>query len=139
MRCLFVLALGIGFYAAAQQRTGGEISYEDRNQIDPQPLKLHSIRGFASDDEGVAVPVVVGIFTEKDHLLVSSARAGVDGKFDFKDIPPGRYRIVAMLDGLCPANVPILVESGSAWISKRIVHLHIRPRGIDTCSFGDLR
>lgn len=76
------------------------------------------------------------LFTEKDHKLVAKAEAGADGRFELRNIPPGRYRLIAKAQGLCTANIPVDVVK----FRRRRVELivYFRPVGIDVCSTGEL-
>jgi hypothetical protein len=127
-----------GSDAKEQTTCDSPMSYESHNQIDPKPLRLKTIRGVAIDEQGVAVwNLCLGLFAEKDHKLIASIRAGEDGRFALKDIPPGEYRLVAKSSGFCTANVPLRVGyrlSGS----KTDLLLHMNVTGIDKCSYGDL-
>ena len=48
----------------------------------------------------------------------------------------GNYRLIVKADGLCPANVPILVRHRRK--EKTRLMMHMKPAGIDSCSYGDL-
>ena len=141
LRCsLLVLLLWTNLDIAAQQTNSTAMVYEAHNQIDPKPLKLHSVVGFAKDDEGNPITAVtIGLFTEDSHVLVATTETDHTGNFAFLHISPGRYRIVAKYLGFCPANVPVVVEDRVIWFSHRILRLQMRVRGIDTCSYGILK
>jgi hypothetical protein len=127
-----------GLHAEEQTTCDSPMSYESHNQIDPKPLRLKTIRGLAIDEQGVAVwNLCLGLFAEKDRKLIVSIRAGEDGRFDLKDIPPGEYRLVAKSPGFCTANVPLRVGSRSSRSKTELV-LHMNVTGIDKCSYGDL-
>ena len=113
--------------------------YENRNQIDPRPLKVHDVHGVAKAEDGALIPAMnIGIFTEGTHALVASTKTNQDGQFTFSHIPVGRYRLVAEYPAFCTANVPILVASQTLRHSGPAVELHMRVGGIDICSFGGL-
>ena len=117
--------------------TDTPMEYEDQNQIDYKALTLHTVAGNAHDEQGVAVPTVrLGLFTESDHKLVASTEGAADGTFKFANVAPGLYRLVAKYDGFCPANVPIRVIRGGS--PNRGVDLHMKPRGLDSCSYGTI-
>jgi hypothetical protein len=112
-----------------------EMVYENQNRIDYKAITLAAVRGKAHDEQGVAIPnVFLGLFTNRDHKLVMTTVSAADGTFEFAAVAPGSYRLVAKYDGLCPANVPIkLVRHASP---KSHVDLHMKPRGLDSCSYG---
>jgi hypothetical protein len=89
------------------------------------------VRGLGGDAMSRAA---VALFTEQGHELVGSAISDRDGKFKFAKVDKGLYRVVVSVQGLCTANVPILVES-SLLAHRRLV-VTMRPKDIDTCSYG---
>ncbi len=134
----------------AAQRSGGRpecpTAYEYHNQVDPLPLRVSNIRGTSiiQFGDGQTQPAVPGacytLFTEGNgdgHALVSTVRAGTDGRFEFAGVRPGLYRLVARADGFCPANVPIKVVRYFGGNREIVVHFCLA--AIDICSFGDLR
>jgi hypothetical protein len=124
---------------AQTQKSEGTMVYENRNQIDPKPLKVHDVRGTAKAEDGALIPAMtIGIFTEATHALIASTKTDENGQFSFAHIPTGRYRLVAEYPVFCTANVPILVASQSLSRSRPLIVLHMRVGGIDVCSFGDL-
>jgi len=111
--------------------------YENHNQIDYGPLIVQEVKGAITDQEQGAVrKVCVGIFTEKDHKLVATTESDAEGKFSLQNVPPGRYRLVVKADPLCAANVPLQVVKSQK--KKKVLHVHMEPRGPDSCSFADL-
>lgn len=135
----FVANLGVAVKAATGQEPSDTMVYENRNQIDPKPLKLHSIHGIAKDEDGSLIPSMkVGIFTDGTHALIAVTSTDRNGTFSFSHIPAGKYRLVAEYPAFCTANVPILVDARPAERSAQAVELHMRVGGIDVCSFGSL-
>jgi hypothetical protein len=139
---LLILAVALSaepFFAAAQQRGNSSpcmVEYENHNQIDYGPLIVQEVKGTITDPQQVAVPkVCVGIFTEKEHKLVATTESDADGKFSLQSLPPGRYRLVVNADPLCVANVPLQVVKRQK--KKQILQVHMKPRGLDTCSYGE--
>jgi len=132
----FAMLRGIGFGEITCQ-----ISYDHQNQVDYH-LWLRRIRGVAIDDSSTPVPkTCLGIFTEPDHHLFTSVETNDRGRFVFHLIKPGKYRLVAKYDSMGVANVILEVgawPSGGIWRSK-LLYVHLRPRGLDTPSFVDLK
>jgi hypothetical protein len=111
--------------------------YENHNQIDYGPLVVQDVKGTITDPQQVAVPkVCAGIFTEKDHKLVATTESDAEGKFSLQSVPPGRYRLVVKADPLCAANVPLQVVKSQK--KKQVLRGHMKPRGLDSCSYADL-
>jgi hypothetical protein len=111
--------------------------YENHNQIDYGPLIVNEVKGTITDPQQVAVPkVCVGIFTENEHKLVATTESDPDGKFSLQSLPPGRYRLVVKADPLCAANVPLQVVRHQK--KKQVLHVYMKPRGLDTCSYGEV-
>jgi Carboxypeptidase regulatory-like domain len=77
------------------------------------------------------------LFTEKEHKLVASVKSDSAGRFELKDVAPGRYRLIARAEGFCTANIPLEVVKSSRRQKTEIL-VHFRPAGIDTCSYGEL-
>jgi protocatechuate 3,4-dioxygenase beta subunit len=115
------------------------MTYENRNQVDPTPLKLRLIKGVATDENGAAIPgVEIGLFADPDHALQMTAETNAQGEFAFDRVSPGSYRVVAKSPGYCPANVRVLIGVGHGFSSGPI-RMHMRVGGIDVCSFGSLK
>lgn len=137
---LFILLCWATVGTSAQQNSSDAIVYENNNQVDPKPLRLHSIDGVARDDEGNVIPsVVIGVFVEKGHTLMATTETSSKGYFALKHIPPGKYRIVAKHLAFCTANVPIIIVAGAIGNPHEFLELHMKVGGIDTCSFGTLK
>ncbi|MFN7934015.1 MAG: carboxypeptidase-like regulatory domain-containing protein [Bryobacteraceae bacterium] len=112
--------------------------YENRSQTDYGPLRLASIRGTAKDSKGVRVPgVCIGIFTPKDHNLIMATQTDREGSFEFRGVANGEYRLVAKCEGFCSGNAKIRVDPSSR--SKKRLDLLIRPSGLDSCSYFELK
>lgn len=111
--------------------------YENHNQTDYGPLTVQNVEGTITDPSRGAVPkVCVGMFTEKDHKLVATTESDANGKFSLQSVPPGRYRLVVKADPLCAANVPLHVVKSQK--QKQVLRVHMKPRGLDSCSYADL-
>ena len=117
------------------------VVYENHNQVDYGPLRVALVVGKTdSEVEGQKADVVpgacLGLFAESTHQLVAAVRADEKGHFELKHVKAGRYRLVARAEGLCTANIPLVVRSSGK--HKAIIIVHFRPRGIDSCSYGEL-
>jgi len=111
--------------------------YENHNQTDYGPLVVQGVRGRITDpQQGAVMRVCVGIFTEKDHKLIASTESDASGKFSLQRLSPGRYRLVVKADPLCAANIPLEVVKHRR--KKQILHVHMKPRGLDSCSYGEV-
>jgi len=116
-------------------------AYENHNQMDYGPLKVHAIRGanliqVGSEKQPGSSEACFVLFTENDHRLVARVKADPNGHFEFKSMPSGHYRLIGRLDGFCPANIPIEVVKSSRRTNEIVVHF--RARGTDICSTGEL-
>jgi hypothetical protein len=101
-------------------------------------LKLSSLRGVVRDMNGVEIPgACVGVFTELEHRPVGAICAEADGKFNLQGIKDGSYRLVVKVDGFCAANSLIVLRSGTHQVGSLLAKM--RPQGIDTCSWIELK
>lgn len=124
-------------HAAAEQAQAAAAPavYVDENGTDPAPLNLRELEGRVVDLGGEAMPQTqVALFTEDGHTLVAAVKSDRDGKFHFVKIEKGLYRVVARVEGLCPANVPVRIES--SLLAKHKLIITMRPKDPDTCSYG---
>ena len=109
--------------------------YVNENQTDPAPLKMRELQGTVTGLGGDPMPrAMVSLFTEDTHTLVGSETTDRDGKFKFEKLRHGTYRVVARVEGLCPANIPVVIES--SLLAHRKLEITMRPKDIDTCSYG---
>jgi len=115
--------------------------YENHNQVDYGPLKLEAVEGTSVIEVGGKVvqrgivEACFGLFTEDGHKLLVNIKADSQGNFRLKSVVPGRYRLVATLEGLCTANVPLMIIKGSHRYKRQIL-IHFFPAGVDVCSYG---
>lgn len=129
-----VLMMAMTVASGAQQNPITPV-YANENQTDPAPLKLRELQGVVRDLGGDPMPrATVSLFTEDTHTLVGSETTDRDGKFKFQKLRHGAYRVVARVEGLCPANIPIVLES--SLLAHRKLEITMRPKDIDTCSYG---
>ena len=140
MASLLIVLLVCSGQMSTQQKPSActpQIKYEDHNQLPPDILSVSIVSGRTIDPGGANVPnVCLGLFTEDDHHLVAEAVSDKDGKFNFKDVPEGCYRLVAQYSVFCTANVPIQVIKRVQKKDKQrqiVLHMDI---GTDTCSYG---
>lgn len=142
MRCdagAVFCCLAFAFGAAGQEGTTvcKDLSYQNRNQIDYGPLRVAALRGSARDSQGVAIPkACVGVFTGTGHKLIAATETDDNGRFELKGIPDGDYRLVAKYDGFSPANAKLRVKHSR---SKKVLAVQMRPVGLDTTSFVELK
>jgi hypothetical protein len=143
---MFIFGLGLlagqSCFAAAQPEDSSNCSaaYENDNQVENPPPKIHIIQGSTEIDVATERQTDVAgacftLFTEKDHALVAGAKSSANGHLEFDAVPPGRYRLVARANGLCAANVSIVVVK-SPRVKSRIVFDFVAA-GIDACSYGE--
>jgi hypothetical protein len=124
--------------------------YQNKNQVDPEPLSLMIVSGRvisevgdvgAARELGPVLGACLSLFTAQGHRLMATTVADREGRFQFKKVPIGKYRLVVRAEPLCLANVPVRVfrqRSKKPSRSKQVV-LHMRPAGIDDCSYGDYK
>jgi hypothetical protein len=67
-------------------------------------------------------------------MLVASVNTDRNGKFKFDKVEHGFFRVVARVEGLCPANIPVKIEG--SFLAKRQLVITMRSKDIDTCSYG---
>jgi hypothetical protein len=122
--------------AGAQSDCKSQAGYENHNMVDYGPLMLTSvIQGRAVDFDRVAVPgTCVFVYTENDHQLVTSTQVGGHGSFKLL-LKHGVYRVVVKASPFCAANIPIHVVQ----LGHKTLVAHLKPAGIDSCSYGDYK
>jgi hypothetical protein len=119
----------------AQKPSDNVPVYVNENSTDPAPLKLDGLEGKVQGLGGDAMSGArVSLFTEEGHTLVSSVNSDRNGKFKFDKVEHGFYRVVARVEGLCPANIPVKIEG--SMLAKHKLIITMRPKDIDTCSYG---
>jgi hypothetical protein len=140
---IFLLLVTNAHVAAAKNQSPANCStsYENHNQIDYGPLKVQVVQGFSdmgtgSQTEAAVFGTCFALFTEKDHQLVATVSGDPQGRFEMKDVKPGRYRLVARVEGFCAANIPLEVVRNTR--RKARILVHFRPTAVDTCSYGEI-
>jgi hypothetical protein len=122
--------------------------YENRNQVDDGPLVLSTLSGQVFAEVGnPAKPLgpfpnaCIGLFSEGEHKLVSNTVANKDGSFSIRDVPPGSYRLVVRdsQNAFCVANAPIRMSEPKERARGGRVVIHLRPAGIDDCSYANYK
>jgi hypothetical protein len=150
---LLVMTALIGSNAFAQQGLPrcARIEYGNRNQVDPEPLSIRILSGKVFDQIGedpvqVHAPIpgaCLGLFTETDHRLIASAPADDRGNFRFARVSPGQYRLVARdpQNVFCLANARVRIVDwpGGGALKRKHLVVHLRPAGIDSCSYADYK
>ncbi|MBI1749971.1 MAG: TonB-dependent receptor [Acidobacteria bacterium] len=71
-----------------------------------------TLHGRVVDASGAVIPGASVSVYSSGGVPVSSATANAEGKFSLKDLPAGRYELVARREGLDPASLPIDATSG---------------------------
>src|ERR1017187_1293401 len=117
MKTTLWMMIGLAVLAATPARAAQDLAapatYVDENTPDPPPLKLSGVEGRVRGLGGDAMPRgSVSLFSEVGHSLLTTVMTDKDGKFRFVKVEKGFYRVVAKVQGLCPANIPVKVESG---------------------------
>lgn len=141
---MFLMILGAAAIMATAQRVDckGHYSYENRNQVDYGPLVVRSISGLIFDDSDepgdlLSIPGCVAIFTERSHRLVAKRAVGKNGRFLFRNLRPGNYRLVVR----DPHNTYRLANAKIRVTTKALVKtlgVHMRQSGIDEYSYVSL-
>lgn len=121
----------------AREQCTTPVEYENKNQVDPPALSLWTLSGRVIDFQGVTIPdACLAMFREKDKKLVRAIVANRNGRFSIRGLRKGRYRLLVKVRGFCPANSKLVV--GSKKPARRVV-VHMKPQGIDSCSFIDTK
>ena len=121
--------------ASAQPAPAPTSTYENHNVVDPHPLDVNTVAGSVHDPGKLTFSgALILLFTEQDHTLVATTRSDNNGRFEFAKIKPGLYRLIAKIDALCPANIPIKVSSSP--LAHRKIQITMQPQDLDTCSYG---
>jgi hypothetical protein len=132
---LCLMFLSWGAHAAPAQTPDANSAYVDKNPTEPKLIKVSAVDGVVRDPEKITFPnASILLFAEQGHALIETVKSDGRGHFAFGKIPPGHYRVVAKVAGLCPANIAIEVETSV--IAHRKIEIVMQPQGIDICSYG---
>lgn len=100
---------------------------------------MKEVAGRAVDSNGVEISeMCVGLFTEKGHRLIAQMATDNKGRFKFKGMSNGRYRLVARVPGydyFCPINAKLRINKDRKK-NPRVI-LRMVPPGIDRCSWAE--
>jgi hypothetical protein len=131
--CLtFLISAGC---AASAQTPDANSAYVNKNPAEPKPIKVSAVDGVVRDPEKITLPnASILLFAEQGKALIETVKSDGRGHFAFGKIPPGHYRLVAKVPGLCPANIPIEVETSV--LAHRRIEFVMQPQGIDICSYA---
>jgi hypothetical protein len=134
---IFIL-IGCDSIRAQQARSDcASMEYANHNQID-YLLRVTSIQGTVKvSDEAAAGGACIGVFAESDRKLLATVKANERGSFQIAGIENGTYRLVVTADGLCVANAKIVVTTQPR-VRKKLIAV-MKPRGIDVCSYIELK
>jgi len=133
----YTCASASALLAAQQSNAPPCTEYENNNQAYYGPYRLEKVKGTITDPGQVRMAnICVALFTEKEHKLVTTTRSDLNGNFSLKGIAPGRYQLVVKAYPLCAANVALKVVKRAK--KKQVLQVHMRARGMDDCSYGDL-
>jgi hypothetical protein len=129
------MSLFFAAHPAPAQAPATDSAYVNKNPTEPKPIKVNAVDGTVRDPEKLTFPnASILLFSEPGHSLLDSVKSDGKGHFAFGRIPPGHYRLVAKVEGLCPANIPIEVETSV--IAHRKIEFVMLPQGIDICSYA---
>ena len=108
-----------------------------------KPLAVNSVLGRVArqDADGRVWPDekpagCLSLFTADSHKFVASTTTNKDGQFDFGEVPPGNYQLIAKSRGFCTGNIPVKVVR-SAWHRRRPIVVFFRLASIDVCTCAD--
>jgi hypothetical protein len=143
---LVVLSASLSYAQQQSLSCPLQIEYGNKNQIDPKRLSIRGVVGSVIAEVGRPakeigpIPACLGLFTEMDYRLVASAVADQSGRFNFGSVPTGRYRLVVRdpQNAFCVANIMLRVVRWPRSKTKPLV-IHLRPAGIDDCSYAGFK
>src|SRR5690606_36136339 len=115
----------------AQEKKCASVEYGDKNQVTPEALVVNKVKGRVGDEGGLLEGLCVVLFDEETKRAAAAVEPDRKGRFDFKNVPPGKYRLVVKheYNAYCLANVPI--EKVEDRGKKGSIEVIMTPGGID--------
>jgi hypothetical protein len=106
-------------------------------QLEVGPFTLMHIAGFV-DDRTVRIPqhACIRVFTSNAKKFVAGMASDAKGEFSFSGIESGNYRVVVSCDHLCTTSFEVRLRNSG---NKKKIAVHMLPRGLDSCSFAELK
>ena len=138
---LAVLITYLGVSGAQQKKTTFlcDVKYENYNFIEPEALTVCDLKGQVTNQKSDPIPqACLGVYTEAERKLIASTTSDENGNYKFDKIRPGQYRLIVFSHGYCTANAKIIIAAPClSSIKYKSVYVHMRVRGIDTCSYAN--
>jgi len=136
---LCILASGVASFDEIRPCASAD-KFEVGEDCSIDPLVVGRVMGRAARQgpEGQTSPDekpagCLSLFTADSHEFVKSAKTNRDGKFDFGEVPPGSYRLIARSPGFCTGNIPVKVVRLPRYQNRSIVVL-FRLASTDVCT-----
>jgi len=110
------------------------VEYENHNMVD-YTVKVRHLKGRILDFSDSPLPrACIAIFNSDHSRLLQTAESDDGGNFAVDKIPAGKYWLVVkdQQRAFCAASAK--VEIGRL-MGKETLLVHMKPRGIDTCSY----
>jgi hypothetical protein len=92
---------------------------------------LKSVHGKTCDPNGTILEgVLIEVYTDAHFKRIAACKTGADGKFCFKHIPAGKYRLIgSMPSGMNNITILIKVNPKSRKSSKKRLEINMYPAG----------
>ena len=113
-----------------------QIEYGNENQVDYNLKPRVGVSGSITFQDSSPVPnVCVAVFTDDAHQFVLGRTSDSKGRFNLPLLPNKTYRLVVRVSpfGVANARLRTIPEDRA----DQPLHVHIRPRGLDTTSYID--
>jgi len=130
-----VIGMGLGSLQCLCQHPC-QIDYGNENQIDYNLKPRVGVTGSITLPNSSPVPnVCVAAFTDDTHQFVLGRTSDAKGHFNLPLLPDKTYRLVVRVSpfGVANARLTIIPEDRA----DQPLHVHIKPRGLDTISYID--
>ena len=107
-------------------------------QLEPNLVTVRDVRGYVDDGNGARINdvVCVRLFKEKTKAFVTSVHTDHDGRYSLSTLREGDYRLVVTYTSFCPISFGVHVRKHA---EQKNVVVHLLPRGIDSCSWSELK